>query len=320
MTVPRQGEELASNPTSFWVRGQVAPVREGQPKVDIETEVAAPRGAENLVGRESQESSTPKVITKEAEQIKQTIRRGEQKGEVEKECTEEAKTVHKEQVRAESTTPPSVREAVRPQVKTVKAREEIIRTNVNEDSGRGLLGKLGDKAKGAFRTTPPGERKPPESEKGNSGLAGARDAGSEMEVDESEALIRRPDIKPPPAGKGSSGSQVTEGNRRPFSPVPGSHVEEATHKRFHHRENRHEVRTQEDRKRKSEHRDIKVNQLRGPALTETAQQVREEEKEPRQESTCAEDMQVDVSPFLDAPASNVTPTVEATGAASSMEF
>ena len=254
------------------------------------------------------------------EQTKQTIRRGEKKEELEKECTEEAKVVHKEQVRAESTTPPNKREDVRPHVKTAQAREEIVRSNVNKDSGRGLLGKLGDKAKEAFRTMPPGERKPPESEKGNSGVAGARDAESEMEVDESKALIRRPDIKSPLVGKGSSGSQVIEGNRRPFSPTPGSRVEEATHKRFPLRENRHEVRTQEDRRRKAEHRDIQVNQLRGPALTETAQQVREEEKELRQESTCAEDMQVDVSPFLDAPASNVTPTVEATGAASSMEF
>ena len=60
--------------------------------------------------------------------------------------------------------------------------------------------------------------------------------------------------------------------------------------------------------------------MRGPALEETAQQVRREEKGIGQEATCAEEMQVDIPPFLEAPTLNVTPITEAPGAAPSMEF
>ena len=137
---------------------------------------------------------------------------------------------------------------------------------------------------------------------------------------ESETPIRRPDIKPPPTGKGASGPQATEGNRRPFSPAPGSHIEEAINKRFHNLDNWHKAHAQEDRRRKSELRDLKVSRLRGPALKETAQQVRREEKGTGQEATCAEEMQVDTSPFLEAPTSNVAPISEAPGAMPSMEF
>ena len=183
-----------------------------------------------------------------------------------------------------------------------------------------MLGKLGDKAKGAFRTVPPSERKLPEPEKVKPKPASTGDAESKMEVDESEVLIRRPDIKPPPTGIGASGPQATEGSRRPFIPAPGSHIEEAINKRFHNRDNQHEAHTQEDRRRKSELRDLKVSQLRGSALKETVQQVRREEKGTGQETTCTEEMQVDTSPFLEAPTSNVTPIIEAPGAAPSMEF
>ena len=167
---------------------------------------------------------------------------------------------------------------------------------------------------------PPSERKPPEPEKVKPKQASTGNAESEMEVEESEVLIRRPDIKPPPTGRGASGPQATEGNRCPFIPASGSHIEEAINKRFHNLDNRHEVHAQEDRRRKSKIRDLKVSQLRGSALKETAQQVRREEKGTGQETTCTKEMQVDTSPFLKAPTSNVTPIVEALGATPSMEF
>ena len=115
-----QGEELVSNPTSIWVGGPVAPVREEQARLDAEREIAVPKGAGNLADKEDQGSPIPRITAEEAEQVEQTIRRGEQKSETEKEPTGEAKTIRKEQVGAESTAPSSVKEVSRPQVKTVK--------------------------------------------------------------------------------------------------------------------------------------------------------------------------------------------------------
>ena len=55
-------------------------------------------------------------------------------------------------------------------------------------------------------------------------------------------------------------------------------------------------------------------------MVETAQQVHKEQEATKPESTCAEDMQVDESPFLEAPTSKVAPVVEDVGAPVSMEF
>ena len=60
--------------------------------------------------------------------------------------------------------------------------------------------------------------------------------------------------------------------------------------------------------------------MRGSALVETAQQVRQEQEGTKPESTCTEEMQVDTSPFLEAPTSNVAPGAEDSGAPTSMEF
>ena len=76
----------------------------------------------------------------------------------------------------------------------------------------------------------------------------------------------------------------------------------------------------EERKRRAECREQEINRTRGPALVETAQQVRQEQEATKPELTCAEDMQVDDSPFLEAPTSNVAPGVEDSGDPISMEF
>ena len=180
--------------------------------------------------------------------------------------------------------------------------------------------KIGNKAREILRTVPPAERKPPTSGAAETRSNKAGESGSEMEVEESETQARRPDIKPPPPAKVASGSQATKAVRRVFSPPPGSHLEEAVHRRFPTPEVQQENRILEDRRRKAELRDQKVNRMQGSALVETAQQVRQEQEATKPKLTCTEEMQVDTSPFFEAPTSNVAPGVEDSGAPTSMEF
>ena len=73
-------------------------------------------------------------------------------------------------------------------------------------------------------------------------------------------------------------------------------------------------------RRKAEHRDQAVSKVRGPALEEAAQQVREEAKEAQQEAACPSAMQVEPSPFQEAPASVTVTTNEAEGETSEMDL
>ena len=73
-------------------------------------------------------------------------------------------------------------------------------------------------------------------------------------------------------------------------------------------------------KRKAGHRDQKVNKVRGPAFEEAAQQVRKEAEEAKQEATCPSTMQVEPSPFPEAPASGTVTTDEVKGETSEMEL
>ena len=73
-------------------------------------------------------------------------------------------------------------------------------------------------------------------------------------------------------------------------------------------------------RKKAGHRDIKVSQVRGPTLEEAAQQVRREEEDKKQEAICPSAMQVEPSPFPEAPALTTTTTDEATGDTSEMEL
>ena len=73
-----------------------------------ERETAVQEGAGNFADKEDQGSQTSRITAEETERVEQMIRRGEQKSEAEKEPTGEAKTIRKEQVRAESTAPLSI--------------------------------------------------------------------------------------------------------------------------------------------------------------------------------------------------------------------
>ena len=141
-----------------------------------------------------------------------------------------------------------------------------------------------------------------------------------MEVEEQGNQERQPYKSQSPVSKAVSSPQAVEGGRSLLSPSPGPHKEEVLQKRFHNRIDRHEAYVQEERKRKAEHRDIKVSQVRGPTLEEAAQLFRREEEEKKQEASCPSTVQVESSPFPEAPTSTATTTDEATGDVSEMEL
>ena len=167
---------------------------------------------------------------------------------------------------------------------------------------------------------PPVGRKPSTAEEAEIRSNKVGESGSEMEVEESKPKDKRPTTKSLSPAKADSGSQVTETNRRVLSPTQGSHWEGAVQKRYPTLGTRQENRALEEKRRRAECRDQEINRTRGSALVKTARQVNQEQGATKPELTCAEDMQVDESPFLDAPTSKIAPAVEDVGAPVSMEF
>ena len=124
-----------------------------------------------------------------------------------------------------------------------------------------------------------------------------------------------------------SNPQAVGGTRDLPSPIPGSHNQtedrhwETLHqRRYPARAGRHETHVHQAMRRKVEHRDQTVNKVRGPALEEAAQQVREEVKEAQRETACPSPKQVDPSPFQEAPASDTITTNKAEGETSEMDL
>ena len=92
-----------------------------------------------------------------------------------------------------------------------------------------MLEKIGNKAREMLWTVPPAERKPPSSGTAEIRSNKAGEPESEMEVEESEAQARRPDIKTPPPAKAASGPQATKAVRRVFSPTRLAFGRSGTH-------------------------------------------------------------------------------------------
>ena len=99
---------------------------------------------------------------------------------------------------------PSLQESEKDETPAAKARGEILR-KPSYVPGRGLLEKIGNKAREIVRTVPPAERKPPTSGEAEIRSNKAGESGSEMEVEESKPQDKRPGIKPLSPAKAASG-------------------------------------------------------------------------------------------------------------------